>query len=271
MSAYKCRRFVKGLVPLILCGGWVAFAFLPNSLLAQKDSVRIIKVVASKQEITVVPDVRVLYIGMKQRFVITNSIGKITNIKMEGANAVLKDSEWIVEGIKDATFANMHIYGTNIRGENVLLQNKKYIVRSVPKPIIKVNDVIPDSVAEKLNLMAYGHLSANFPKDDIFRGGVVEFKMVVSNKNKFDTLYAKGAVFTKEMKTAIDTDINFLTLSSKIKSFGTISFNNVAVNYSPFDYFGNFRTQNENINTAFKNSKIMNSKSDTKSNKPEGQ
>ncbi len=220
MSAYRCRRFVKGWEPLIF---WVAFAFLPNSIFAQKDSVRIIKVVAPKQEITVVPDVKVLYIGMKQRFVITNSIGKITNIKMEGANAVLKDSEWIVEGVKDATFANMHIYGTNIRGENVLLQNKKYIVRPVPKPLIKVNDVIPDSVAEKLNLMAYGHLSANFPKDDIFRGGVVEFKMVVSNKNKFDTLYAKGAVFTKEMKTAI----------SKLKSGSMINFINIRYLLTP--------------------------------------
>lgn len=214
MSAYICRRFVKGWEPLII---WVAFAFLPNRIIAQKDSTRIIKVVAPKQEITVLPDVKVLYIGMKQRFVITNSIGKISNIIMEGAKAVLKDSEWIVEGVKEATFANMHIYGTNIRGENVLLQNKKYIVRQVPKPLIKVNDIIPDSVAEKLSLLAYGHLSANFAKDDIFRGGVIDFYMVTNNKNKFDTLYAKGALMTPEMKTAI----------SKLKSGSMINFINI--------------------------------------------
>lgn len=211
MSAYTCRRFVRGLMPLI---SWVALAFFPNCLIAQKDSTRIIKVKAPIQEITVLPDVKVLYIGMKQRFVITNSIGKINNIKMEGAKAIQNDSEWVIEGLKDAAFANMHIYGTNIRGENVLLQNKKYIVRSVPKPLIKVNDVAPDSVAEKLNLMAYGHLSANFPKDDIFRGGVIDFYMVTINKNKFDTLYAKGAVFTKEMKTTI----------SKLKTGSLINF-----------------------------------------------
>ncbi|MDZ4758817.1 MAG: GldM family protein [Bacteroidota bacterium] len=195
-------------MPLLRRGGWVAFAFFPICLFAQKDSIRIIKVIASMQEVSVLPNVNVLYIGMKQRFVITNSIGKISNISMEGAKATRylsgrNDSEWVIEGLNNAIFANMHIYGTNSKGENVLLLNKKYIVRPVPKPLIKINDVIPDSVAEKLNLMAYGHLSATFPADDIFRGGVVEFAMVLNNNTKFDTLYAKGAVFTKEMKTAI--------------------------------------------------------------------
>ncbi|MBB1194228.1 hypothetical protein DNC80_11200 [Flavobacterium sp. SOK18b] len=102
----------------------------------------------------------------------------------------------------------------------------------------------------------------NFSSNKLLKGLEGDGKVALNLKLKKKIRDISGSLNSslgtfKEMKTAIDTDINFLTLSSKIKSFGTISFNNVAVNYSPFDYFGNFRTQNENANTAFKNSKTI--------------
>jgi hypothetical protein len=102
----------------------------------------------------------------------------------------------------------------------------------------------------------------NFSSNKLLKGLEGDGKVALNLKLKKNIRDISGSLNSslgtfKEKNIAVDSDINFLTLSSTIKSFGTLSFNNVAVNYSPFDYFGNFRTQNENANTAFKNSKII--------------
>lgn len=61
----------------------------------------------------------------------------------------------------------------------------------------------------------------------------------------------------KDGKIATDSDTNILTVSSKIKSFGTLGFNNIALNYSPFDYFSNTQNNIENQNLTYKNNKII--------------
>ena len=102
----------------------------------------------------------------------------------------------------------------------------------------------------------------NFSSNKLLKGLESDGRVALNLKLKKNTRDRSGNLNSslgtfKEKNVAVDSDINFLTISSKVKSFGTFSFNNIAVNYSPFDYFGNFSTQNESANTAFKNSKII--------------
>ncbi|WP_445722073.1 hypothetical protein [Flavobacterium sp.] len=102
----------------------------------------------------------------------------------------------------------------------------------------------------------------NFSSNKLLKGLEAGGKVALNLKLKKDITDISGSINTssgafKEEKLATDSDFNFLTVSSKLKSFGTLSFNNIALNYTPFDYFGNSYNKNESNNLKFKNKKII--------------
>ena len=102
----------------------------------------------------------------------------------------------------------------------------------------------------------------NFSSNKLLKGLESDGKVALNLKLKKNITDISGSINTssgalKEEKFATDSDFNFLTVSSKLKSFGTLSYNNVAINYTPFDYFGNSHNRNESNNLKFKNNKII--------------
>ncbi len=102
----------------------------------------------------------------------------------------------------------------------------------------------------------------NFSSNKLLKGLESDGKVALNLKLKKNITDVSGSVNSslgtfKEKNIATDSDANFLTVSSKIKSFGTLSYNNIATNYSPFDYFGNYQSKNDTQNLVFKNNKII--------------
>ena len=102
----------------------------------------------------------------------------------------------------------------------------------------------------------------NFSSNKLLKGLEADGKVALNLKLKKNITDVSGSINTSsgtfnEEKLATDSDFNFLTVSSKLKSFGTLSFNNIALNYTPFDYFGNSYNRNESNNLKFKNNKII--------------
>ena len=102
----------------------------------------------------------------------------------------------------------------------------------------------------------------NFSANKLLKGLETDGRVALNLKLKKNITDISGSVNTalgsfEEKNLATDSDVNFLTISSKIKSFGTLSFNNIATNYAPFDYFGNFVSNTESENNSFKARKII--------------
>lgn len=102
----------------------------------------------------------------------------------------------------------------------------------------------------------------NFASNKLLKGLERDGKVALNLKLKKNIIDVSGSVNSslgafKQEKIATDSDANFLSVSSKIKSFGTLSYNNIALNYSPFDYFGNFQSKKDGQNQTFKNNKII--------------
>ncbi|MVO10050.1 hypothetical protein GOQ30_12835 [Flavobacterium sp. TP390] len=102
----------------------------------------------------------------------------------------------------------------------------------------------------------------NFSSNKLLKGLEAGGKVALNLKLRKNITDISGSINSslgafQEKELATDSDFNFLTVSSKIKSFGTLSFNNVAINYTPFNYFGSSMTRNESNLRKFKNYKII--------------
>jgi hypothetical protein len=102
----------------------------------------------------------------------------------------------------------------------------------------------------------------NFSNNKLLKGLERDGKIALNLKLKKNITDVSGSINSalgmfNEKKVATDSDANFLSISSKTKSFGTLSFNNIALNYSPFDYFGNTNNKKETENLNFKSRKII--------------
>lgn len=102
----------------------------------------------------------------------------------------------------------------------------------------------------------------NFSSNKLLKGLEAGGKVALNLKLKKNITDISGSINTssgtfKEEKLATDSDFNFLTVSSKLKSFGTLSFNNIALNYTPFNYFGSSMSRNEYTIQKFKSNKII--------------
>ena len=102
----------------------------------------------------------------------------------------------------------------------------------------------------------------NFSANKLLKGLETDGRVALNLKLKKNITDISGSINSaigsfQEKNLATDSDVNFLTISSKIKSFGTLSFNNIATNYAPFDYFGNFVSNVETENNSFKARKII--------------
>ena len=102
----------------------------------------------------------------------------------------------------------------------------------------------------------------NFSNNKLLKGLERDGKVALNLKLKKNITDVSGSLNSalgmfNEKKVATDSDANFLSISSKTKSFGTLSYNNIAVNYSPYDYFGNTKNRNESKNLNFKSRKII--------------
>ena len=86
---------------------------------------------------------------------------------------------------------------------------------------------------------AIDNYSENPLLKNIEQGGKVSLNLKLKkNKTNYSGNITAGLGAFEKNKTATDLKANFLTTSSTLKSFATLSQNNVGINNSPFDYFG---------------------------------
>ncbi len=82
-----------------------------------------------------------------------------------------------------------------------------------------------------------------FSKNKLLKGLETDESVALNLKLKKNIFDLSGSLYNtiglyEEKRLALDTEFNFLLLKDKFKSFGSVNYNNIANNYSPFDYLG---------------------------------
>lgn len=168
------------------------------------------KILFKRKKDTIIFNVNAYKDGTERK--IEDLLKKLPGIEINESNGLIKYNGRLIETV--------NLEGDNLFGYNYTLGTKNINV-----------DIVEE-------IEAIDNYSENPLLKGLEKDGKVALNLILK-KNKTDlsgNVDVGGGVFDTEEKVSSNSSLNVLAINKKHKSFGTQSFNNVGLNFSPFNY-----------------------------------